>query len=193
MARIAPVPREDLAHLEDGFQLVEAMMGFLPSSVPTMARVPGLAEAFLALGGAVMGNPAIDQELKHLVSHVASRASGCRYCQAHTGATAANSGTDPAKIAAVWEFETSPRFTDAERAALRLAFNSGASASTQADFDACAEHYDEDQIVAIVSVCALFGYLNRWNDTMATTLEGEPASFASGVLADLGWEIGEHG
>ena len=80
-----------------------------------MAHVPGLVEGFQGLATAVIANPIIDGELKNLVSHVASRAAGCRYCQAHTGATAAHQGTDPAKIAAVWEFETSDLFTDAER------------------------------------------------------------------------------
>ncbi len=40
-----------------------------------------------------------------------------------------------------------------------------------ADFNEVKEHFDEDQIVEIVATIALFGYLNRWNDTMATTLE----------------------
>ena len=153
-----------------GFYAVAALLAAL--------SVPGLVQGFQALAFAVMGNPILDPELKNMVSHMASRASGCRYCQAHTATTAFHQGADPAKIAALWEFETSDRFSDAERAALRLAFNSGANAATPADFAACREHFDEQEIVAIVAVCALFGYLNRWNDTMATALEAEPGAFA---------------
>jgi len=51
---------------------------------------------------------------------------------------------------------------------------------------------DARQIVELVSVIALFGYLNRWNDTMATQLEGLPARFAAGTLAPHGWSAGKH-
>ena len=32
------------------------------------------------------------------------------------------------------------------------------------------KHWTEEQIVEIVGVIALFGFLNRWNDTLATPL-----------------------
>ena len=192
MPHVDPIAREDLPHLEEWFQLIESVMGFVPSSLNTIAHVPGLVEGFQGLATAVIANPIIDGELKNLVSHVASRAAGGRYCQAHAGATAAHQGTDPAKTAAVWEFETSDLFTDAERAALRLAFHSGANAATAADFAACREHFNEQEIVSIVAVCAMFGYLNRWNDTMATAHEDEPAAFADATLAPLGWDAEKH-
>ncbi|MFT5203018.1 MAG: alkylhydroperoxidase family enzyme [Candidatus Aldehydirespiratoraceae bacterium] len=192
MTHVSPIPREELPALEETFQFIEAVTGFVPSSLRTMAHLPGLVEGFQALAVAVLGSPVIDAELKNLVSHVASRAAGCRYCQAHTGATAANQGTDPAKVAAVWEFETSELFSDAERVALRLAFHSGANAATDDDFAECRRHFTQEQIVAIVAVCSLFGYLNRWNDTMATELEEEPAAFAAETLSPLGWVVDKH-
>ena len=73
-------------------------------------------------------------------------------------------------------------------ATLRLAFHSGVNAVTAADFAACREHFNEQEIVLIVAVCAMFGYLNRWNNTMATALEDEPAAFADATLAPLGWD-----
>ena len=54
------------------------------------------------------------------------------------------------------------------------------------------EHWSDDQAAAIVAVIAMFGFLNRWNDTMATTLEPEPIEFAERVLAGGGWEPGKH-
>jgi alkylhydroperoxidase family enzyme len=38
--------------------------------------------------------------------------------------------------------------------------------------------YSDEEIVEIVGVIAAFGWLNRWNDTMATTLEDEPMAWA---------------
>ncbi|MEM7140984.1 MAG: carboxymuconolactone decarboxylase family protein [Actinomycetota bacterium] len=194
MPHIPPIPREDLPQYEEFFALIEGAMGFVPSSLRTMAHVPAVLDGFMALVPGVMLNPALSPELMNLVSHVTSNAAGCRYCQAHTAATAANQGTDPEKLAAAWEFETSERFTDAERAALRLAFHAGVtpSAVTRDDFDALERHYSTEEIVSIVAVISLFGWLNRWNDTMATQLEDEPAIFAGAALADAGWEIGKH-
>jgi len=39
----------------------------------------------------------------------------------------------------------------------------------------------------------MFGFLNRWNDSMATPLEEEPVEVGEKHLAKLGWDIGKHG
>ena len=64
--------------------------------------------------------------------------------------------------------------------------------ATSADFAECRRYYTDDQITAIVAVCALFGFLNRWNDTMATTLEPRARDVADRVLTPQGWSIGVH-
>ena len=61
-----------------------------------------------------------------------------------------------------------------------------------ADITALKEYFDDGQIVEIVAVISLFGFLNRWNATMATTLESEPLSYASETLEDSGWRVGVH-
>ena len=45
----------------------------------------------------------------------------------------------------------------------------------------------------IVASVALFGYLNRWNDTMATTLEPLANERAETLLGEQGWIAGKHG
>lgn len=194
MAGVQPLNRADLPDLEDGFALVEAVMGFVPNSMLTMARVPGLSEAFGALGAAIFSSPLIGRDLQQMVAFVASNAAGCRYCQTHTAHTAHRAGVADEKLAALWEFETSELFDDAERVALRLAFHAGQvpNAVTEADFEACRVHYSDEQITAIVAVISMFGYLNRWNDTMGTTLESMPTEFGDRVLSDGGWEPGKH-
>lgn len=194
MARVAPTSREDLPQHEPIFQMVEQSMGFVPTSMMTMAKAPGLMEAFGGLAATVHGMGAIEPTLVQLVANMASNAAGCRYCQAHTAAHAANLGVDANKVAAVWEFETSDRFTEAERAALRVARDAAQvpNATTDEQFEALADHYDEQQVIQIVATIALFGYLNRWNDTMATTLEDEPRGFAAQHLAPNGWQVGKH-
>ena len=169
-------------------------MGFVPNSMPTMARVPGLLEAFSALGAAVIGNPDLPTPLIQMVAQVASSAAGCRYCQAHTAHTAARLGVSEAKLADLWSFETSDHFDDAERAALRLAFHAGQvpNAATDDDFATLRTHFDDNQIAGLVATIAMFGYLNRWNDTMATDLEDGPTAFGKRVLSSNGWDPGKH-
>ncbi len=194
MNRIEPIARDDLAEYEEGFVAIQAYMGFVPRSLRAMAHVPRLLDGFTGLAQAVFLNDLLPDSLKQLVGYVTSAAAGCRYCQAHTAAHALHLGVDEAKLAELWNFETSDRFDDAERAALRLALHAGQhpNATTDADFAECRRYYTDDQITAIVAVCALFGFLNRWNDTMATTLEDTPHEIARRVLAPQGWNPGKH-
>jgi len=194
MARIEPLPLSELEQHDERFELTRSLMGFLPNSMPTMARVPGLVEAFSDLGAAVIANQNLSPELVEMVAQITSSAAGCRYCQAHTGHVLERLGTPGEKIADLWLFETSEHFSDAERAALRLAFNAGLTpnAATDDDFAELAHHYDENQIAGIVAAIAMFGFLNRWNDTVATDLEEAPAAFGSHTLAANGWTPGKH-
>ncbi len=194
MPRVEPLPREVLSEFEPFFRIVEEGMGFVPASLFTMARNPALLRAFAGLSGTVLGPGRIEPPLKSLISFVASRAAGCAYCQAHTSHTSHRNGVSEEKLQAAFEYETSPLFDERERAALRVAQRGALvpNATEDRDFEALREHFDDDEIVEIVSVIALFGYLNRWNDTMATTLESSPRSFAERALAGDGWRAGKH-
>ena len=157
-------------------------------------RWPEMLQSFAVLAGTVLGSGEVDPGLKQLVALIVSNAAGCRYCQAHTSHSAERRGVESEKIEAAFEFESSPLFNDAERAALRLALHAGMqpNATETAHFDALKTHYSERQIVELVGVISLFGFLNRWNDTMATELEPSPIAFASHHLASAGWEPGKH-
>jgi uncharacterized peroxidase-related enzyme len=194
MPRLAPLDRAELEEFEPFFKIVDQVMGFVPNSMLTMGRRPELLRAFAALSAAVLGPGRVDPALKQLVAFVSSNTAGCRYCQAHTSHTAERAGAPLEKIEAAFEYETSPLFSAAERAALRLARDAALvpGAVTDAHFDELRRHYDEDQILEIVSVIAMFGWLNRWNDTLATDLESDPLRFARERLASHGWEPGEH-
>ena len=193
MARIAPLPREEASELEDAFGPVEQRMGFLPNSLLTMARRPEILEAVASLTQAARTGT-VPRELKELVALVASTAAGCRYCQAHTASNASRVGAEAEKIAQVWSYETNTLFSDAERAALRLAHHAALvpNQATDDDFDELRRHFDDGEIVEIVTVVALFGFLNRWNDTVATDLEQPPFAVASELIAPTGWEPGKH-
>ena len=194
MARVTALERSELEEFEPFFQIVEQVMGFVPNSMLTMGRRPEILRGFSALTAPVLGPGKIPAELKQLIAFVSSNASGCRYCQAHTSSSARRAGAAQEKIDAAFEYATSPLFSEAERAALALAHDASLvpNAATDAHFEALARHYGEEEIVEIMAVIALFGWLNRWNDTMATALEDEPAAFAEQNLAGRGWKIGAH-
>jgi hypothetical protein len=63
---------------------------------------------------------------------------------------------------------------------------------TDAMFAELRKHWSENEIVEIVGVIALFGFLNRWNDTMGTPLEDEPIATGEKFLAPHGWSPGKH-
>lgn len=194
MTHITPKSREDLTELEPLFDLVEASMGFVPTSMLTMAHWPELMQAVGGLGNTILGGGELDPGLKQLIAFVVSNAASSRYCQAHTAHSAQKSDISTEKIQAAFDFETSELFTDKERAALRVAIRSGMvpNAVETEHMNALSEHFTDRQAVEVVAVISLFGFLNRWNDTMATTLESSPKQFASEKLASHGWVAGAH-
>ncbi|MHA7819797.1 MAG: carboxymuconolactone decarboxylase family protein [Erythrobacter sp.] len=194
MTRIAPRDPAEALGGPEAAEFARRMMGYIPNSVLTMAHWPELLDAFRGLVGVIYGESRLDNGFKRLIGHAASLAAGCRYCQAHTGHGALEQGVEQAKLDALYDLENSQVFTDAERAALALAFAAGKQPNGASDehFARLAEHFDHREQVEIMAVIAMFGFLNRWNDTLATSLEDAPGAFADKALASKGWERGSH-
>ena len=193
MARIPPLADDQLGPLSEHFaERYDDTIGFTPNSLKTMARRPEIVVALGDLITVIWRTGTVPAGTKALVALMASTAAGCRYCQAHEAVDAEAHGVAREKVADTWSFETSERFTEAERAALRFAQAAAVipNAVTAEHFDQMRLYYDEGQIVEILSTISLFGFLNRWNDSMATDLEAEPAGQAAELLA--GWTPGKH-
>lgn len=196
MPHLEPVALDQIddPQIRERFEHYRKTRGFTPNSIMTMVRRPNIVKAFMALNQAVLYEGTVPEETKMLVSLACSVASGCRYCQSHMANLSAIYKASDEKIAALLDCEASELYSDAERAAVLLALKAGRqpNEASQADFDRLAQYYDEGQIVEIVASIALFGYLNRWNDTMATSLEPLPAEVAQRTLGDSGWTAGKH-
>ena len=196
MARIAPLDLDlHPVELKSAFDQYRKSLGFVPNSVLIMQRRPKMVVALAQLAAAVWDpESTVDLGFKRLVSHVASRASGCRYCMAHTAGGALHLGVEPAKLEAIWEYSTSPLYSEAERGALDFSLAAAAvpNAVDDALFSSMQQHWTDDQIVEITGVISLFGFMNRWNDTMATPLEQEPQEIGGKYLSPHGWNIGKH-
>ena len=182
MPHIAPV---DLAASDDAKAEIEwlaSATGFVANSMLTLSHRPEIAKAVLGLIRAVVRSPGtVDPPLRWMVAHVTSLANGCQYCSAHTFKNGGDNGVPDEKLEALWEFETNPVFSDAERAALRVAMTGGQcpSYATPEDMAELRRHFTEEQVVEIGAVIALFGFNNRWNALMETDIEDSVHSFTN--------------
>ena len=169
-------------------------LGFCPNSVLTMQKKPHLAQAFVNLNKAVMDNAgSVSSEFKRIIAYISSNTAGCRYCQSHTIRAAERYGGEKERLEQAWDFENSSLFSEAEKVALRFTIAaSSVPVSTSQELEKLLQyHWGETDILEIMSVIALFGYLNRWNDVMGTSLEEDAKDSAESLLQNQ-WEIGKH-
>lgn len=184
MSRLTPLSLEQVdPETRAMIENAETLMGFVPNDALVMARHPALTKAMWGLVAAVYGPGQVDNGLKRLIGEAASKAAGCFYCSAHAAHGAREQGVAQDKIDAVWSFEDSPLFSDAERAAINLAMKAGVvpNETTDEDFDRLKAHFSENEITEIVAVIAMFGFLNRWNSTLDTALEPVPMASIQGL------------
>jgi len=114
---------------------------------------------------------------------------------AHNAGGSLRSGISDEKLDKVWEFRTSPLFNERERVALEFAIAAASQPNDVSDelFARMKQHWSEGAIVEITALIAYFGFMNRYNDTMATPLEEEPIHVAEQHIAKHGWKLGKHG
>ena len=195
MAHLQIADRAALDAVSDELALAAAIMGFEANSLKIMAHRPEILRGFLALSAPILGPDAkLEPGLRQMIAYIASASAGCNYCQAHTAHGAHERGVAEEKIENLWSYETSPLFDEKERAALALA-QAGANVpnrATQEHFDAVGEHFTPEETAEIVAVIALFGFLNRWNDTLATELEDSPLKFAEAHLTASSFKPERH-
>lgn len=193
--RLQPLPADHSPELREAFAVYEKSLGFIPNSVLIMQRKPKMVKALAQLASSIWDpDGSVDRGTKRLIAHMASRAAGCRYCMAHTAGGALHMGVEERKLADIWDYQTSPLYSAAERVALDFALAAAQvpNAVTDELFAGLRAHWNEEQIVEIVGTISLFGFMNRWNDTMATPLEDEPVEVGEKYLAAHGWDVGKH-
>lgn len=192
---VYPLDRNATQEAKEMADFYDETLGFTPNSLFTMMHRPRIAAAFLEMNQAVMENKGrVTSDLKRLLAYLSSMTTGCRYCEAHAIRAAERYGSTEDKLNHIFEYKTYPAFSEAERAVFDFAI--AASTVPNSVTDEVAEnlrkHWDDGEIVEIAGVVALFGYLNRWNDSMGTQLEGPAADDGDKYLAKNGWHIGKH-
>ncbi len=194
MPLVTPIDISDRS-VKELVKFFNETLGFCPNSVLTMQRRPNIAKAFIELNIAVMENHGqLTSEFKRLLAFVSSNTAGCRYCQAHTIRAAERYGSSSERLENAWDFKNQDIFTDSEKAALQFAQEASmvpvnVSRDTEKQLHI---YWSDDDIVEIMGVIALFGYLNRWNDVMATSLEEDANTTGQDLLKGISWVPGKH-
>lgn len=158
------------------------------------ARRPRVAELYRELSEEIWHTGVLSSQLKKEVFLLASLSSGCRHCQSHGAYGLHHEGASIERIRDIWDFERSEHFTEAERAAYRFARDAGLvpNAVTPEHHADLREYYSNEGIAEMLDVIALSGWLNRWNDSLATVTDAEAVSWAQENLSPVGWDLGKH-
>lgn len=133
---------------------------------PALVLPNGLKSVLALLDSAKKGG--VPEQLLELVALRTSQLNRCSSCvRAHTSEARKHGATDD-QVAAVAAWQDAPYVTDAERAALALA-----EAVTRLDgkpdpvpdeiWDAAADHFDEEQLSALILMVATTNLFNRLN------------------------------
>lgn len=195
MPLVTPLPPKHDKETQELASFFNETLGFCPNSVLTMQRRPEISKAFINLNKAVMANHGrVTSALKRMIAWVSSNSTGCRYCQAHAIRAAERYGAEQEQLDNIWEYRTHPAFSEAERAALDFSLAaSQVPNGVNADIKKrLYEYWDEGEIVEMLGVISLFGYLNRWNDSMGTTMEEGAIASGNQYLAKNGFVVGKH-
>jgi len=195
MALVTPLSAEHDLETKELAEFFNETLGFCPNSVLTMQRRPSISKAFINLNKAVMANEGrVNSALKRMIAWVSSNVTGCRYCQAHAIRAAERYGAEQEQLENIWEYKSHAAFSDAERAALdfSLAASMVPNAVDAKTKEALYKYWNEGEIVEMLGVISLFGYLNRWNDSMGTSLEEDAIESGNQFLGKHGFEVGKH-
>ena len=192
---VSPLDRNSTNQAKEMAVFYDETLGFTPNSLFTMMHRPRIAKAFLEMNQAVMENKgSVTSSMKREIAYLSSMTTGCRYCEAHAIRAAERYGSSQERLENIWEYKSHEAFSESDRAMFDLAIAAsqvpnGVSEKIKAR---AKKFFNEGEIVEILGVVALFGYLNRWNDSMGTELENPAAKSAEKILGKKGWEVGKH-
>ena len=174
--RIAPVHIDDVPQLRGLLESTEQYMGFMSQDTLLMAHCPDMLVSMGPMVQSILAGGTVNGGLKRMIGYMVSNIAGCKYCTAHTANASGTYGISLDKMNAIWEYETSNLFTDGERAALRLAHHAAMqpNATTDSDIAHLKQYYSDAEIIEMVYVISLYGFLNKFNHTLQTTIEDKP-------------------
>ena len=192
---VKPLDKKSTIEAETMANFYEETLGFTPNSLFTMMHRPRIANAFVEMNQAVMENKgSITSSMKREIAYLSSMTTGCRYCEAHAIRAAERYGSTSERMQNLWDYKRNCIFSDSDRVMFDfvIAASQVPNGVTDKIANKMRKFFNEGEIVEILGVVALFGYLNRWNDSMGTELENPAKNSADKILSRNGWNIGKH-
>ena len=192
---VSPMDRNSTKQAKEMATFYDETLGFTPNSLFTMMHRPRIAKAFLEMNQAVMENKgSITSSMKREIAYLSSMTTGCRYCEAHAIRAAERYGSASERLENIWEYKSNATFSESDRAMFDLAIAASQvpNGVSEEIKTRAKKFFSDGEIVEILGVVALFGYLNRWNDSMGTELENPAVKSAEKILKVMGWEVGKH-
>jgi uncharacterized peroxidase-related enzyme len=157
--------------------------GNVPNMFRTVAHRPQILETMIAHMEAVLTTGTLPTKLKELVVVRTSQMNACEYCLASHSLLAKKLGYSEEQLAGLPHFEERSDFSEAEKAALRLAerLTRNERPLTEAELADLRRFYDEGEIVELMAASGLFNYFNRFNNLLA--MEPTKPAVETGVAA----------
>lgn len=144
-----------------------------------LAARPQIARSLAAHLRDLSDTGTVPARTKELVALMVGWLNSCDYCTCVHEEAARSLGVDEATLTELGDFSTSPRFNDAERAALSatVALTREPRALPPAVWEALRASYDEGEIVEILTVIGANNYVSRVSNSLG--LQREPARVRS--------------
>jgi uncharacterized peroxidase-related enzyme len=197
MSYLKPLSSKNNPELINVIENFKKNIGFVPNSIMIMQRCPEILKGLNTLSNAIMNHDSsISVGFKKLLGFFVSKTSGCEYCQAHALVAAKQHGISQDKLNDIWTYKTSEHYSEAERSAINLAIATGSRPNEVNEnmINNVLKYWTEKELIELLSAIALYGFLERWNSSLATQLEDKPKMLAADIFAKGGvtWNNGKH-
>lgn len=180
MTRVAMVTDEEAAEsavLRTFFDGCERLIGRVPNSMRVYGRAPNSAPWLLPLLVSLQREGAggrLDGRTKELVVLATSFTNACNYCATHNTSLGQATGLTLDQINAVEsDYRSTDLLSDRDKAVVRWAeaVTRNEAARDKDAFEALGQWFDDEEIVEITWLSALFNMLNRVHDSLQIDIE----------------------
>jgi alkylhydroperoxidase family enzyme len=164
MARVPYPKREDLAEADRPiYDRMQRERGVPTSHIfLALANTPNILDKILSLAGELRTGTVIERRFRELPVLMVGLATNCQYEFDHHWNAAVKAGVPKAQLEALADFETSPLFDPAEKAALRYAREATLNCEVaDATWDEFRKHFDLRQAMEIVQTVAWYNMVVR--------------------------------
>jgi len=185
MSRISRLDRSEVTpEIATLYDKIFAVRGNVPNMFRVMAHRPEVFATMQAHFAAVLNTGTLSVRLKELIIVRTSQVNETPYCLASHTILARNLGWSDDQLSHLAEWALREDFTQAEKAALRLAetVTRNPHEVTDEQFVELRGFYSEGEIVELLCAIGLFNYFNRFNNAlkMEPTKPGEGGCAAPG-------------